>query len=81
MEVNVSNQKDYTTINKVDDKYSFDEETEFLLEEYNQSSANDINIVETSDEKIQYEGVKVNVDILYPVLKYQYIINYNLVML
>lgn len=71
LEVNTSNQKDYTTINKVDDKYSFDEETEFLLEEYNQSSADDINIDEISDEKIQYEGVKVNVDIFNLVLKYQ----------
>lgn len=71
LEVNVSNQKDYTAISKVGDKDFFDEETELLLEEYNQSSLDDVDIDETSDEKIQYEGVKVNMNILYTFLKYK----------
>ncbi|VVC37628.1 Helicase-like, DEXD box c2 type,DEAD2,P-loop containing nucleoside triphosphate hydrolase,Helicase [Cinara cedri] len=59
LEVNCSNQKDYTALNKIDNKDFFDEETELLLEEYNECSLKDVDINESSDEKIQYEGVKI----------------------
>lgn len=52
------NQKSNSEIDKTNDKDYFDEETEFLLEDYNQSSNND-DFEELSEDKIQYEGVKV----------------------
>lgn len=56
------NQKNDIEIEK--DKDFFDEESEFLLEDYDQlSSVNDFE--EISDEKVQYEGVKVKFDNLY----------------
>lgn len=51
------NQKNRTEIDKVDDTNLNDEETEFLLEEYNQTSS--IDELELSEEKAQYEGTKV----------------------
>lgn len=43
------------------DKDVHEEESEFVLEEYDQlSSADDLE--EISDEKVQYEGVKVKFD-------------------
>jgi len=56
------NQKNDFEIEK--DKDFFDEESEFVLEEYDQSSSVD-DFEEISDEKVQYEGVKVNVASLY----------------
>jgi hypothetical protein len=58
LETNVLNQKSNTEIDKTNDKYSFDEESEFLLEDYDQSS-NDDDFEELSQDKIQYEGIKV----------------------
>lgn len=58
MDINVLNQKSNTEIDKISDKYSFDEESEFLLEEYDQTS-NDDDFEELSEDKIQYEGIKV----------------------
>ncbi|CAI6357961.1 unnamed protein product [Macrosiphum euphorbiae] len=50
------NQKNDVEIEK--DKNCFDEESEFVLEEYDQSSSVD-DFEEISDEKVQYEGVKI----------------------
>jgi len=46
------------------DQDIFDEESEFVLEEYDQMSSVD-DFEEISDEKVQYEGVKVKFDTLY----------------
>jgi len=43
------------------DKDFFEEESEFVLEEYDQLSSVD-DLEEVSDEKVQYEGVKVKFD-------------------
>lgn len=52
----ILNQKNET---KIDKKYeNIDEESEFLLEEYDQSSSID-DYEETLNEKTYYEGVKV----------------------
>jgi len=50
------NQKNDIEIEK--DKDYFDEESEFLLEDYDQLSSVD-DFEEIFDEKVQYEGVKV----------------------
>lgn len=47
-----------------DKKDFFDEESEFVLEEYDQLSSVD-DFEEISDDKVQYEGVKVKFDSLY----------------
>lgn len=52
------NQNCNTEIDKTNDKDSFDDETEFLLEDYDQLS-NDDDVDESSEDKIQYEGTKV----------------------
>jgi len=56
------NQKNSIEIEK--DKDFFDEESEYLLEDYDQLSSVD-DFEEISDEKVQYEGVKVKFDNLY----------------
>lgn len=61
-------------MNTVDDKDTLDEETELLLEEYNQSSLDDVDIDDISDDNIQYEGVKVNIGHFITIFKI--IINY-----
>lgn len=73
------NQKNDIEIEK--DQDFFDEESEFLLEDYDQLSSVD-DFEEISDEKVQYEGVKVKFDNLYyiswinwGVISYRY--NYN----
>lgn len=58
------NQKNRTEIDKVDDTKCNDEETEFLLEEYNQASSSD-EFEELSEEKAQYEGTKVIFSYIY----------------
>lgn len=62
MVIKTLNQKNDVEIEK--DKNCFDEESEFVLEEYDQSSSVD-DFEEISDEKVQYEGVKVNFASLY----------------
>lgn len=58
MEDNVLNQKINTEIVKTNDKYLLDEESEFLLEECNQSlSKDDFEIMH--DEKLNYNSVQV----------------------
>lgn len=58
------NQKNDIEIEKAHDKYFVDEESEFILEEYDQLSSVD-EFEEISDEKVQYEGVKVKFGNLY----------------
>lgn len=57
------NQKNNIKIDQTNDKYFFDEETEFLLEEYEQSSCTD-DLEVTMDEKLNYNSVQVMFDIL-----------------
>lgn len=76
MAVNILNQKNYTEIDKVDDTNFIDEETEFLLEEYNQMSSVD-ELEEISDEKVQYEGTKVIFGYIYfIILNINFIFNF-----
>lgn len=56
---NVLIQKHNTELDKVADKNSFDDETEFLLEEYNNELLFEDDFKETTDKTVQYEGVKV----------------------
>lgn len=60
--VSILNQNNITELDKPNEKDFFDEETEFLLEEYDQSSTID-DYDETLDEKVHYEGVKVNINV------------------
>jgi len=57
--VNVLIQKNNTETDKVADKTFSDEETEFLLEEYDNELSIEDDFNETSDETVHYEGVKV----------------------
>jgi len=57
--VNVLFQKNITEIDKVAEQSFFNEETEFLLEEYDNELSPEDDFKETSDETFQYEGVKV----------------------
>lgn len=60
---NILNQKSNTEIIKINDKYFLDKETEFLLEECDQSlSKDDFEIM--YDEKLNYNSVQVIFDIL-----------------
>lgn len=67
MAVNILNQKNHTEIDKVDETNLIDEEAEFLLEEYNQTSSID-EFDEISEEKAQYEGTKVTLGCIYFVI-------------
>jgi len=57
LKIDVLNSKSYSELTKTNDKVYFDEETEFLLEEYDQSPSVD-DFEEKSDVKNQ-SGVKV----------------------
>lgn len=65
MVIKTLNQKNDVEIEK--DKDFFEEESEFLLEEYDKLSSVD-NFEEIFDEKVQYEGVKVKFTSLYNIL-------------
>lgn len=64
MEVNILNQKSNDDNDKTNDKYLFDDETEFLLDDYDPSSSID-DLEELSNDKIEYEGVKVMLHICF----------------
>lgn len=60
MKTSVSNQKNNIEIDETNDQQNlFDEETEFLLEEYDQNTPQD-----DEENNDLYEGVKVNYFIL-----------------
>lgn len=61
-ETNVSNQNNNTEIDITHEKDFLDEETEFLLQDYDQPSSTE-DFEETSEENKQYDGVKVNINI------------------
>lgn len=65
MVIKTLNQKDDVEIEKGKD--FFDEESEFVLEEYDELSSVD-DFEEISDEKVQYKGVKVKFTSLYNIL-------------
>ncbi|XP_050438431.1 ATP-dependent DNA helicase DDX11 [Adelges cooleyi] len=55
----ILNQKNGIEIeNEENGKFVLDEESEFLLEEYDQCTSKD-SVDETTDEKVEYEGVKI----------------------
>lgn len=58
MEVNTLNQKSNDDIDKTNDKYLFDDETEFLLEDYDPSPSIE-DFEESSNDEIEHKGVKV----------------------
>lgn len=64
MEINILNQKSNDDLDKTNDKYLFDDETEFLLDDYNSSSSID-DIEELSNDKIEHEGIKVKLHICF----------------
>lgn len=64
MEVNILNQKSNDDNDKTNDKYLFDDETEFLLGDYDPSSSID-DLEELSNDKIEHEGVKVMLHICF----------------
>jgi len=57
--VNVLLEKNITDIDKLAEQSFFNEDTEFLLEEYDNKLSPEDDFKETSDETLQFEGVKV----------------------